>query len=286
MNGLYLSMLITGMSLNVLEMAILIRENKIKDPFKMILFSLAVADFCLLFIVLTLMIYWFATGTVLVQMYYLIFFGLLVSQVHIVIITLQRWLAVTFPLQLRTLVTSRRCFLCLASVWIVSASSSLVYFILSLKSGRVVIAVILLVSGVFLLLSYSFIVTRVIKERRKTASSRSSPPQSHIILVYCMSVTLTFVVCNYPYAFHMILNDGQTSGERLDVNEFTFLLLFNCLLDPVIYFIIHAVRNKNLTCSCCLHCKVSREQAGNNHQMVEFNDSNFTSNYEAKSQYL
>ena len=186
------------MLLNILELAFLIRERKLKEPFKMVIFSLAIADFVTLVGIFTVSFVWISNKTFLVALLGMVFFSIIASQLHIILITLQRFLAVLLPFRFKAMMTSRRCIICLVLVWSISLTLLAVQHFIETTVSLGILVYTVLVCGTCLVICYSFIVYLVLKERKKVTSSRAAFQQNMTVAIYSLSVTFVFVISNYP----------------------------------------------------------------------------------------
>ena len=261
-----------GIILNVIELAVLLREKKIKDPFKMVLFSLAIADFLTLTGASMIAFAYITNKTKVDYAFYAISPIAIISQFHIIMITLQRTIAVGFPMRYKALVTPRLCCFALVCVWILSASISTV--LLKFQSSLAVnlFTFILLGSGAFLITSYSFIISRVLRDRRKVTASRVASLQNKRLIVYSISVTLAFIVCNYPFAIRILVLEGKNT-EATDSSFESFLFFLNSMIDPVLYLLLHACqKRRNARCRSNFKSR-AEEQRSVSHSSVNVEKS-------------
>lgn len=241
---------VIGIVLNAVQIVFLIRGKKLEDPFQMILFSLAFADLLSLGFVFVLAVVWISTGAFVSQLLFVLLTSIIVSQLNIIIITFHRFLAVTFPLRLKYIVTSRRCFVSLVVVWVFSGLVSVFDVTFKLGYGAFFMLLLIIGCGFILLLSYTFIVYRVVRSHRSAHSTRVAPsPQNSRVLLHSIVVTFVFIVCNYPYALRKLLC-GNKSSDSIDISVESFLLFFNPFIDPLIYFLLHKFRKASIQLLC------------------------------------
>ena len=231
-----------GLSLNIIEMAFLIRGKKITEPFNMVVFGLATADLLSLAVALIISITWQASSIFLADLTYAIILSVIASQLHIIIITLQRFIAVVFPFRSKAVLTSRNCFICLVAAWILSFLLTAVLFMLKSELGYIIANYALLLCGAVLFLSYSIIVHRMVKSRRSVTSARVASSQNIKVVIYSFSVTLVFMLCNYPLAIKTLIL-GIPSKTTPDDSVASFLYWLNPMIDPITYFLFHACKN-------------------------------------------
>ena len=247
LSSLFAIALPTGVILNAAELVILIREKKIKYPFKMILFSLAIADLLTLTGASIFAFAWIVYRTDLGYALDALYTGAIVSQFHVIIITSQRIVAVAFPLQYKALITSARCAVLLVFVWVLTASISAVLLIFKKDIAINIFTYLLLACGIFLILSYNFIICRVLKDRRRVISSRAASLRNKKLIIYSLSVAIALIVCNYPFAIRIIATDGR-NVQSTDKSLESFLFFLNPTIDPVIYLLLHGCKYPSNTC--------------------------------------
>ena len=273
-----------GIILNVTELAVLIREKKIKDPFKMVLFSLAIADFLTLAGASMIAFAYITNKTTVNYAFYAISPIAIISQFHIIIITLQRTIAVAFPMRYKALVTPRLCSFALVNVWILTPAISTVLLKFTSNFAINIFTFILFGSGAFLITSYSFIIHRVLSDRRKITASKVVSLQNKRLIIYSISVTLAFIACNYPFAIRILVLDGK-NVEATDSSFASFLFFLNSIINPVLYLLLHTCQNRTNAC-CCLNVKSRGEgQRPVFHSSVNVEKSNGRTLENAKPDY-
>ena len=249
LSGLFAIALPTGIILNAAELVALIREKKIKDPFKMVLFSLAIADLLTLTGASIFAFAWIVYQSNMSYAFDALYTGAIVSQFHVIMITCQRIVAVAFPFHYKILITSHRCVIVLVFIWVLTASVSTALLIFKKDTAVDLFAYLLLVCGVFLFLSYNFIIFRVLKDRRKVTALRAVSSQKKRLIIYSLSVAIALIVCNYPFAIRIIAMDGRNI-QSTDKSLESFLFFLNPTIDPIIYLLLHECKNQSNICCC------------------------------------
>ena len=127
---------------------------------------------------------------------------------HLIFITLQRLIAVRFPLSCGRIMTTERCILVLLMIWAISTTP--VPF-----PGKVkyLMGAATLICGVVLTLAYSFI-GYLLTKRGKTASSAAQSSQNTYVLAYAITLTSVFIFCTFPLSFEIITKIGKRNTSN------------------------------------------------------------------------
>ena len=167
-------------------------------------------------------------------------FSVVASFNHIIFIALQRFFAVLFPLNIKSIITKCRFNLFLALTWF----SAGLYGILSAVTRMDVLAVnsyVTLVSGVALIILYVGISYTTSKRDQicKNVRYQATRVRNRAVLIHSLLVTVGFVVCFYPFAItYLFISYDFTAVVVSDL-----LVMFNTFLDVIIYFYIRICRN-------------------------------------------
>ena len=213
----------------------------------MTIFSLALADLLSSCTLIVLAVIFMATSKYTSSVLTFIFPGVISSQLHIVIITIERLIAVIFPLKVKTVITSPRCAIALIFTWILSISLTLGLERIGGDHGRSILALVTLTTGAMIVCSYSFIIYSLIKRRSKILPNTTSAQNLSTVL-YSLNITVVFIVSNYPWVFMTITTDSY-NPEEIPFNIETVLLWLNLVIDPIIYFLFHVIKNSKACCS-------------------------------------
>ena len=250
--------------LNFLEICLLIKKSQRKNPFEIILLSLAFAD--LLAGTDTLLL-----GTV--RSLYLLFltamsdmldtlgiiadsitaFSVLVSLSHILIIAIERFAAVYFPIHYRVFVSTRKIsWITITFMWIASAALQLVYFFQFETYLISSLVAVLLLTG-FLVMIYGLIARKIVLNKRQQNRSGQLHGQGHgnkiqrLVLINAGIIVACFILCSSPWVIVAILK--LLKGVRIERDKIQyyfnyFTVLINSLLDPLIYFLVSYYKRK------------------------------------------
>ena len=239
-----------GIILNSLQLHILVRKVQSKSNFERVLQSLAAADLIsavgffmigltafLVRIDLSIavpLLYIFATALT---------FAITSSMLHILLITVERFIAVYFPIRHFTSITKGKIKCALIVLW------SLSFLIPVISAGlqhhfsnpviKILAACVLVYVGI-ICASYISIVTKIYKSVKNGRQEQSQPighsrehiKQQSAIALNALAVTLSAVVCNYPWAFCLF------SGRKEWRITILSVLGLSSVLNPLIYFLV------------------------------------------------
>ncbi|KAF3696457.1 Trace amine-associated receptor 7a [Channa argus] len=252
--------------LNLLVIISISHFRQLHTPTNLLLLSLAVSDFLVGLFVMPFQILltepcWFLGDLVCVLYYFLPFVIVPASVVNMVLISVDRYVAICDPLHYSTRVTQRRVQICVLLCWIYSIFYSFLFLYDNLKqpgrynscygecvinvtvSADLVLCFIIPISAIVILYVRVFVV----------AVSQARAMRSHITAVKLQrSVTVTvkkselkaartlgvvvavFLMCYCPY--YCVSLSGSDLMVNSSTNAFmSFLVYFNSCLNPVIY---------------------------------------------------
>ena len=268
---------LSAIVLNVLEIWLISRKGIRKTCFEMILVSLSFADIIsgVIFLGSGISSFFdtFLTSTfygeVLFYSLALNSIGLSSSILHIVLITLERIIAVYFPLKLKFWITKTRTKFSLLTIWCTTvAICILLYFFcrtnkeLIHKVAVIFFSIVILI-GLSMAVVYTLIARKIVtalRQRRQrlatlhqqeATNSTSNSKREGLIVINSAIVILCFLLCNVPMAVHQFLK-----AEKFFITAGSFMAL-NPMLDPIIYFHYSYLIKKK-------RCKqVTEKQTGN-----------------------
>ncbi len=178
-------------------------------------------------------------------------FSLTSSMTHVGFIAVERVIAVAFPFKVKQIITTKRCFITLALMWVTSVLLAIGVFFLE-QLGFMLLAGVSLVTGVALVVIYTMVCCRYSMVccrtvRRSSASNVAIPKgfqrrrrhSEKEVLVYSAAITVVYIVCNYPKAVNQFISYPKHIRITSDL-----LLSINPLLDPLLYFMSSYCRRK------------------------------------------
>ena len=167
------------------------------------------------------------------------------SSLHLIFITLQRLIAVRFPLSCGRIMTTKRCILVLLMIWVISMTP-----VLFPGKRKYLMGAATLICGVVLAVAYSFI-GYLLTKRGKIASSAAQSSQNMHVLAYAITLTLFFILCTFPLSFQIITKIGEknTLNSNRGVVAMIFLYWLNPLMDPMVYILLKFFKRGITKCS-------------------------------------
>ncbi|KAK2814545.1 hypothetical protein Q5P01_000271 [Channa striata] len=245
---------------------ILSHSRKLHTPTNLLLLSLAVSDFLVGLFVMPFQILlnepcWFLDDLICVLFYFLTFIIVYASLVNMVLISVDRYVAICDPLRYSNRITHRRVRICVLLCWIYSVFYSFLFLSDNLKQpGRfnscygqcvinVLVAVDLVISFIIPISTIVILYLRVFV----VAVSQARAMRSHITAVNLQSsVTVTvkkselkaartlgvvvtvFIMCYCPAYCLLLSNNDSINSSSVKV-FLCFLIYFNSCLNPIIY---------------------------------------------------
>ena len=252
--------------LNVVEIVIICRLKK-RKPFERILLSLCVADISVEVWYLIEKWYEFLNKSPFLAEYkHLIgypveMFSIMSSITNIIILGIDRAVAVKYPLEHGVWMTNRRVHGLIVSAWIGGIALSVLCGVAGFanpqgrsrtakETGIYISVGIVFTSTVIIIAIYTFIVRTIRKRNKlmkdiKTVSVQGETKREEVaVIITCVLVVGAFIVCTVPFCIGSLI-DKRRGKPILPIK----LILLNPLLDPIIYFfkgyIQKRLRNKN-----------------------------------------
>ncbi len=241
-----------GLIANCIEIVLICRDKKQRNSqFGTVLLSLSTSD---LFVSLTCLV----LGTVsllfnlmIIDLAYfvkiIIFiefsfaFSFATSFSHVVVIAMQRLIAVMLPLQAKRIITIHRSRLLVVFLWVFSLVLAVtVHF----TSMMYVISPVALVTGVALVVNYAIICWKMKKQQSLLADHQLHRPATQSpsqIFLHSFAVTIIYVICYFPDSMRVFVQYPLAV-----VFLCYFLASLNPFLDALVYFILryHKQRTK------------------------------------------
>ena len=247
---------------NLVEITCIVRKRN-KTTFEKLLLSLALSDLLFGTIITVYKTLDFALGrkpwldervTTIVFLLSSVF-----SLLNLLAITIDRFLAIRFPIKHRILVTPRRTNVLIISIWastsLVGVGSNLI-LVLRVPAGEkyaITTSAIGILSIGTIINAIYFCIIRYLLTREVIATARPEDgkilqrirelfrgPQKveRAVLLSSVIVSVTFIICTFPFAIeYLILGDGEelSFGSKM-------LIILNSLLNPFVYFFNNFLR--------------------------------------------
>ena len=247
--------LITGV-LNVVEIVLILR-TKNRKTFDKLLLSLAVSD---ALVGITAAVYKMTkftlkdTTILMTQHNFANFLAISIifSITFLLAITIDRFLAVRFPIKHRMVATNRRVNIAIIALWLLSVvsatSHSLFTFVWAKKITLFAATGTLIAFGVGLIATYVAIFCLINKRciikakrdrdnlnvaiRQVPLFSKENCSTERSVLITGCVVTISFIICTYPFAFEFLI---KKSVYRVSFPA-KLMIALNSLINPFIYF--------------------------------------------------
>ncbi|XP_026083054.1 lysophosphatidic acid receptor 5-like [Carassius auratus] len=247
--------LVVGLPLNTLSLWILLRSHGFRSPCAVLMVNLAVSDL-LLALSLPLRVYFYATlkwpfGAATCTAAIVLFrVNIRTSSIFITLISVDRMVALVFPLRSRSLRTSACALKCCAVVWIlisILCIPEIMKLYGSLKqcsrascfevktpgkdsifalSQAIFLLILLLVNIV------STVVVIITLRKRPSADAAKVNNKMNVILIFVINM-LVFTIFFLPFTLRLLLYN-ENNGKHIPA--LVCLASVNCCLDPLIYY--------------------------------------------------
>ena len=229
----FLAIGLAGIVLNVVEMILILKGRQYRVPFQMSVLSLAVTDLLAslsLAISNTLVLVLKLDPPypeILTEVHRLsVVFSTISSQLYVIFIAMQRLIAVLLPFSCKRIVTSFRCSVCLALIWIISLTVTGL-----IQNMADYIHALTVATGVVIALLYALIVYRV-RNRPITGSSNSGSE----VTLYSGILFLLYVACYFPFVCSAIIYGKDKGFDGPWITVF-YLYWLNIVTNPSVYFL-------------------------------------------------
>ena len=236
---------IFGLAANVVQFVSVKKAMRNLNSFDITVISLNIADavsslFFTLYGIARILIHHRIIG-----MQYLLYiefglnFSVIASFNHIIFIALQRMFAIIFPLNIRSIITSRRFKISLAVMWLVAIGYAVTCAFESVDF-LAVNSYTILVSGCLLIGLYFVICFRAMRQSHAPprSSIHGNRSQRRSVLLHSLFVTLGFVVCFFPFAVNYLF----VGYDFVAVLVADLLVMLNTFVDVFVYFLIRHLK--------------------------------------------
>nr|XP_054603156.1 trace amine-associated receptor 13c-like [Nothobranchius furzeri] len=272
--------------LNLLLIISISHFRQLQTSTNLLLLSLAVSDFfvgfLLLFQIMLIDGCWYLGDLMCILYFILDVFITAASVGNMVLISIDRYVAICHPLQYPTKVTVKRIQLCISLCWICSLGYSIVFWSDNLKqpgrfsscSGECIVIVGFIEQFVSLLLTFVIPITVIILlylrvfvvavsqvQAMRSHVAASSQKHSGTVIIQKSElkaartlgvVVVAFLMCLCPY-YCVILTAQSTKLNNLSALFFVCLFYFNSCLNPMIYALLYPWFRKAIRLIVTLH---------------------------------
>ncbi|XP_018530369.1 LOW QUALITY PROTEIN: lysophosphatidic acid receptor 6-like [Lates calcarifer] len=244
--------MVLGLPLNIVSLWILLRRHSLKSPTAVFMVNLAISDL-LLVISLPMRVYFYATGTwplsaLACQIITKLFLNnIRSSSIFITFISVDRLLAVVYPLRSRCVRTAANAWKAVSLIWVFVAVMNIPEGIIFSKlhnncSERVCFGSRYLCRSrspmvyfqmvlVFLLLAVNVVCTVLVSWTLHTHLSDSVKVNNkmNVMLIFLMNL-VTFTICFLPVSLAILAHNEAA------LTSLVCLAAVNCCLDPLLYY--------------------------------------------------
>ena len=244
---------LTTIILNVIESFLLIKRGSNRKNHESLILSLSLSDcavglttlICNLLVTLDLFKVFKTTKKNMdeIKAYVLlsVWFTAYVSLFHIAGITVDRALAVLYPIRHKLWITPWKTYIFIILSWLISVVVTWVSTIGTVVSNmesqtKRFVAGFCLSIGFVLTAAYIFIVKMAIVNRKTTMSNlginrkeKKTSRQERRLLLLCLAIVLSFVLCMFPYSIQVFAYGSEDIVGCI-------LLVSNSLVNPIVYF--------------------------------------------------
>ena len=244
--------------LNLAEAVLIIHQKQFK-PFQRILLSLCCADVLVVVLYAIQKFYEKEHGEPIysVDIMHLVgqpleVFSVMSSITNIILLGIDRLLAVAYPLKHGIWMTNIKINFSIVGAWFLSILLSVMSNInrfaqpddktsQASETANYIFSGLLFSSGLFISIIYVLIVAKVLRRRKIASQLRGSGKADRsdetAVTITCMLVVIAFSICSYPYAIDILINP-KSPGIPIKT------ILLNPLLDPLVYFFMGYLKRK------------------------------------------
>ena len=231
-----LSVAVVVFILNAIELKLLLKRRKGLSNFEKMLLSMAVADFLVGIVqAVSSALRMADTKGSVFKFNTVLFLTVAASFNHVNAITVDRFLAVRWPIKHRVWITNKVVNFTIIGLWVVNIFALTPLFIEdSMDYVRYVLAIVVMSYIALMCVVYVFIVYRAVLHRRRSpqmqGSSRTDQTKKDFqLVIISLCIVVTFTVCTVPFCISAFVDEEIRK-------PFKYLLVLNSFFNPLIYF--------------------------------------------------
>ncbi len=163
-------------------------------------------------------------------------FSLMSSIFHVVFIAIQRLIAVVFPLKVKQILTKRRCYIILPSLWVTSIAIAIIAHInyklafTSLAYVGILICISLVV--MYTVICYKIMNRNTVNNNNSEERQRRRQKSERGVMIYSVAITIVFIICFAPKILSSFVTYPMYLGIISDM-----MYSINPFFDTLLYFL-------------------------------------------------
>ena len=159
------------------------------------------------------------------------------SAVNLLFIRFDRLLAVRFPIKHRVWMTRNKMNMIILISWAMVIISKIVSMLVYNVQPQALetsfhhtVPWAILLSAIIFMMVYGYIIYIVIKRKQPTkGQNKNNRRQDRVVIGTCISIVLIYPACSFPITIQIFISKKSSSQTSI-------LLVFNAVLDPLVYF--------------------------------------------------
>ena len=246
----FIAIALVALCLNIIEAILILKKRKNWKPFDRLLLSLSFAD--MLVCVVTL-IFSFKPVAGVVFIHLLVCSGNF-SVLHIIIITIDRFMAIKMPLQHNIRMKGKLPYVLIGAIWAINIILVTIFGTISLVAKEAALPLIKAFAVLVLILGFCYgaaykhmfnlVLIQAVKVRNKKDKEdnkkccikmillNSNCRRERTMLITCILVVVSYIFCMYPVCIEVLIRKSMAEISM----ETQLLLLTNSIANPLVYF--------------------------------------------------
>ena len=219
---------------NVIEICILVRKRRHLTNYERLLLSLSAADFLVGLTFLVSQAVRFERINQNIVGWVVFWYSITTSLFHIVLLTIDRAIAVVYPLKHRMWITTKFMKISIGAIWLSSlAILTILTFNTTRQISKTVLGYLINMTIWILVIVYSVIIYKAVIKRhrsRQLNSSASSFSRRDLnLVIISILIAATFTAFTMPFAIKSMTHQRESFVD-------TLIIVLNSFTNPTIYF--------------------------------------------------
>ena len=165
----------------------------------------------------------------------IVHFSVFFSSCTLLVIAVDRFVAIKFPFKHRLLVTKKKAVTIMLITWFVNIMISLFELFANDKAFQILDGSVIILMSLFYLATYSLIIYSTVARRYTTQTKHSRGVDSGTkeveVIATCVLVVISYQICMLPYAVAALSYDWKNMPRYV-----FFMLYCNSVTNPLVYF--------------------------------------------------